>query len=275
MEPELEQQLSRASKEQLIQLVQELAAHHPVLRSEIDTLLEDLLGPIQGDTDEEEATEDWDFSGDDIPQQGQLHPLAQSPLPPVESEAYRQRLAEHTTHLRQDEEPDALAEHLADLLEEADRRAEELDYRGALDLYSLLLDERLRERSPDLTPILDEAVRVAIPTMEIVLSEASSSALLDTSRGTTSPLFVTTVRHDWLERLFTLWLRRLDAHQIEEDLPRIMLNVAWREDLLLLRSLVQGVLQQQTPSEHSNIVDFTRQYRTKALEKLLRELPRV
>lgn len=275
MEPELEQQLQRASKEQLIQLVQTLAAHHPVLLSEIAELLGNLLGTNRGVADDEEVTEDWDFSGDDLPQQVLLHPLARSPLPPVESEAYRQRLAEHTAHLRQDEESDLLAEHLADLLEEAESRAEKHDYQGALQLYSLLLDERLRERTPTLTPVLDEAVRVATPTMEMLLSEASSSALLDPSMTILSPLFATSVRHDWLERLFTVWLRRLDARQTEEDLPRIMLNVAWSEDLLLLRSLVQGVLHQQAPSEHSNIVDFARQYRTRALEKFLKELPRV
>jgi len=41
-----------------------------------------------------------------------------------------------------------------------------------------------------------------------------------------------------------------------------------------LRSLAQNELNNKEPrGEHSNIVDFTRQYRTKALEKFLKELP--
>ncbi|HLJ32946.1 MAG TPA: hypothetical protein VKU38_04810, partial [Ktedonobacteraceae bacterium] len=74
--------------------------------------------------------------------------------------------------------------------------------------------------------------------------------------------------------LFHLWLKRLDAHRVEEDLPDIMLNVAWSEDILLLRTLTQNELQKHPRSEHSNIVNFTQQYRTKALEKFLKELPK-
>jgi hypothetical protein len=273
MEPELEQQLYRASKEQLVQVLQELATRHPVLLAEMKKILED-LSITNDDVDEEEVTEDWDFSGDDGESQVVLHPVTQAPLPLVDSEEYRQRLAEHSAHLSQDEEPELLAEHLADVLEEAELRAEHHDYRGALQLYSLILDERLRERNPGLVPMLDEALRVASPTLEVLLSEASSSAMLDAEGNTPSPLFATSERHSWLERFFTLWLKHLDAHQVEEDIPRILLNVAWTEDVLLLRTLVQGILQQQPPSEHTNIVDFTRQYRTRALEKFLKELPR-
>ena len=57
-------------------------------------------------------------------------------------------------------------------------------------------------------------------------------------------------------------------------MPGIMLDVAWSEDMPLLRNLAQNELQKQPRSEHSNIVDFTSQYRTKALEKFLKELPR-
>ncbi|MDQ6659953.1 MAG: hypothetical protein M3Z24_03180, partial [Chloroflexota bacterium] len=65
-----------------------------------------------------------------------------------------------------------------------------------------------------------------------------------------------------------------DARRIEEDLPEIMLNTAWSDDILLLHSLVQNELQRYPRPEHSNIVDLTRQYRTRALEKFVKELPR-
>ena len=88
------------------------------------------------------------------------------------------------------------------------------------------------------------------------------------------PLLLPQVRQHWLERLFALWLRRLDARKIEEDLPEIILDVAWSEDIQLLRGLAQNELQPLPRGPHSNIVDFARQYRTKALEKFLKELPR-
>ena len=82
------------------------------------------------------------------------------------------------------------------------------------------------------------------------------------------------MRQEWLVRLFVLWLRRLDAHHVEENVPEILLNVAWSEDVALLRSLIQGELQRQPVSERSNIVDFTQQYRARTLDKFLKELPR-
>jgi len=57
-------------------------------------------------------------------------------------------------------------------------------------------------------------------------------------------------------------------------LPGLILNVAWNEDALLLRSLAQAELQRQPDTSHSNIVDFGRQYRTKALEKFLKDVSR-
>ena len=88
-----------------------------------------------------------------------------------------------------------------------------------------------------------------------------------------SPLLAPAIRRSWLERLFSLWIKRLDLHRVEEDVPEIMLDVAWNEDIALLRTLAQDELQQLRQGDHSNIVDFSRQYRVRALEKFLKELP--
>lgn len=268
MEPELEQRLQDTNKEHLILLLQELAARHPVLLPEMVGILEDFseLQSTLDDTDGD-ITEDWNFGGDE---HGTVHAF---PLPP-NSEVQHVRIEEYTTRLSQENSLETMAETLTELLEEAEVRTEERDYYGTLDLYALLLDERLLERNVALTPIFDEAIDMATPAMEDVLCESSSNAMLDVATATLSPLLTASVRHRWLERLFTLWLKRLDTHRIEEDLPQIILNVAWSEDLLLLSSLAQNELQRQPHSEHSNIVDFAGQYRTKALEKFLKELPR-
>ena len=165
-------------------------------------------------------------------------------------------------------------ETLSRLIDEAISYVGQGDSNGALGLFALMFEQRLREARSDLVSVYDEMIDAAMYTLETLLSEASSNALLDAEHETLAPLLNPTARHRWLERLFALWLKRLDVHRMEEDLPEIILDVAWSEDILLLRSLVQNELQKQPHSEHSNIVDFTRQYRTKALEKFLKELPR-
>ncbi len=274
MEPEFEQRLHWSSKETLIRLLQELCVRHPALQVEMTDILGSLTSvtgtDADGDESGEEVTEDWDFSGDE---HVVLRSLARPPLLPLDSEAYRQRIENYATRLGQ-ESPQVIAEDLAKLLEEAELRAEQQDYAGALDLYALLFDERLVERNTTLTPILDEAIDIASPTLEVLLEDASSNALFDATTIMLSPLLTTNVRLHWLKRLFALWLKRLDAHSTDEDLPEIMLNVAWDEDIPLLRSLAQNELQRQPRSERTNIVDFARQYRTRALEKFLKELPR-
>ena len=111
-------------------------------------------------------------------------------------------------------------------------------------------------------------------SLEALLEEISSRTMFDTDAGALSPLLSPEVRHRWLRRLFALWLKHLDAHRVEEDLPELILDVAWNEDALLLRSLAQAELQRQPDTSHSNIVDFGRQYRTKALEKFLKDVSR-
>ncbi|MHB8598945.1 MAG: hypothetical protein ACYDER_19265 [Ktedonobacteraceae bacterium] len=285
MESELEYRLRTSSKEQLTQLLQELALHHPVIYGEITAFLDNaqrqhsLHSPhhpseslsTQSDVDEDVPEDDWDFGGDEPVMMHTFHRPLQLP---VDGEVSKRASGDFVTLLSQQDTPQVLADTLTDLLDEAESRTEQDDYPGALDLYALLIDERLLERTPAITPILDEAIDAATPALEDLLVEASSNAMFDATAIALSPLLTSTIRHQWLERLFQLWLKRLDAHRVEEDLPDIILNVAWSEDISLLRTLTQNELQKHPRNEHSNIVNFTQQYRTKALEKFLKELPK-
>ena len=275
MKPEIAQLLQQADKEHLLSLVQELIEQHPALEAEVASYLEqreDSGNDVEDTIDtDEEVSEDWDFSGDE---QIVFHPYPQPTQFPLDALAHRQQLDEFTQQLDFETVPQVVMETLSRLIDEAIAYVGQGDSNGALELFALMFEQRLRETRPDLVPVYDEMIDAAMYTLETLLSEASSNALLDADHETLTPLMNPNERHRWLERLFALWLKRLDVHRMEEDLPEIILDVAWSEDILLLRSLVQNELQKQPHSEHSNIVDFTRQYRTKALEKFLKELPR-
>ncbi len=278
MEQELEDRLRHTSKDHLLLLIQELTRRYPLLYTEIVMLLDKddakQLAPLyteENETglDEENIEEDWDFGSDEL---ATLHPVSAPVLASLDHEASRQRISGYLSRLQQGETLQTLAEDLEVLLDEAEIRAENHDYRGAMDVYALVLDERLAERDEKLVHMFDRAIDDIMPILETLLSEASSNIVFETT--TLTPLLTPEMRQAWLVRLFTLWLRRLDAHHIEENVPEIMLNVAWSEDVALLRHLIQEELQKQPTSEHSNIVDFTQQYRARTLDKFLKELPR-
>ena len=274
MEPELEDRLRHTSKEHLLLLIQELATRYPTLQTEIAALIEsDVARPIvvvQGEAveGEDDLSADWDFGGDEVV----LHPVPVSVLTPFDTEICSRRVEGYVARLQQGESLQTLASDLDTLLDEAELRAERHDYQSAMYMYAIVLDERLAEHEGQLTQLFDRAIDDIMPILETLLSEASSNILFEAPALT--PLLTPAMRQEWLTRLFVLWLRRLDSHHAEENVPEIMLNVAWSEDVVLLRRLVQDELQQQPVSERSNIVDFTQQYRTRTLEKFLKELPR-
>jgi hypothetical protein len=272
MEPELERRLHNASDEELLLLLQELAARHPALETEMSDILGNLVEILQQVPEEDdgpgEVSEDWDFSGD----KGESAPLPV--LLPLDREAYQQRIRGYAARLQQGESSQTIFADLTELLQAAETRAQHHDYLGALDVYSFVLDERLADRSSLLSHLLDSAIDEAMPILETLLSEASNNILLDPS-VMFSPLLTAEVRRRWLEQLFALWLKRLDAHHADENMPGILLNVAWSEDVPLLRTLVQDELSRHPRSEHANIVDFTLQHRIRTLEKFLKELPRM
>lgn len=278
MDPELEERLRNASREDLVQLLEELSVRHPVLLTEMMSILESLPGGSTSTEDnDEEATEDWDFNGDE---QALTAFPTHSTLPPRDSESQQERVEEFARRLRQEKSPQVLYDVLRELVEEAVSTTGLKEEYAALDLFAILIDERLMELNPITIPLFDEMIDAGMYALEAVLTEASSNTLFDKDTVALSPFLNTQIRHRWLERLFALWLKRLDAHRVEEDLPELLLDVAWSEDILLLRSLVQSELQKQpktaqaAQTTHTNIVDFSYQYRTKALEKFLKELPR-
>lgn len=296
MEPKLDRRLQHANREQLYLLLQGLLVRHPPLLTEIGEILDGLesltgaenirgLQPFplrrdeaeysadtnsNGNLDEEEATEDWDFSGDELVT---FHaPQPQPILLPLDLENYRLRLASYSERLQQGASSQEILDDLTELLEEAETRAEHHDYQSALMLYALVIHERLAEATPLLTDIFDRAIDDIMPILETLLSEASSNITFDLSNSLL-PLLPNDERHRWLESLFALWLKHLDNHRIDECITEMLLNIAWNEDIPLLRQLVQKALSQQSQPTHTNIVDFARQYRIRALEKFLKELP--
>lgn len=281
MNAEIEQLLQKASREQLLAMVQELLELHPSLQEEMSVYFKDLNDTGSdgdgvgegGEADEadEEVTEDWDFSGDEPIA---FHPYMSPSRFPLDALAHRQRLEEYTAQLGCETTSQGVMDVLSRLIDEAITAVGHSDLNSALELFGLLIDTRVQEERVALVTVYDEMIDAAMYTLEVLLGEASSNALFDAERVTLTPLLHSVERHRWLERIFALWLKRLDVHRVEEDLPEIMLDMAWNEDILLLRSLTQSELQRQSPSEQGNIVDFTRQYRTKMLEKFLKELPR-
>lgn len=275
MEPELANRLHRASKEQLVLLLQELSVRHPVLLAEMTSILTQFSDESEDADDEveidSEATENWDFSGDDDDLVA-FHPTSRPALPPLDLEKRSQQINGYKERLQLGESQQSLGSDLLYLLQDAEVHADQHDYQGALDLYALVLDKRLLEEDVALVNIFDTALDEVMPFLETLLSEASSRILFDVSISF-SPLLSPVMRRSWLERLFSLWLKRLDLRHVEEEVPEIMLDVAWNEDVALLHTLVQEELQQLRQNDHSNIVDFSRQYRVRALEKILKELP--
>ena len=282
MEPEFIERLHHASRENLIELLQELAVRHPILLAEIMSILEGPPddAPVDAtvvEESDEEVTEDWDFNGDEQMEQVAPAPRlfpTQPTMLPLDNETHQERVEEIAGRLRQEESPQILLDVMKDLVEDAVSFSGQNDENAALDLFAILIDERLQERRPAITPLFDQMIDAGMYFLEALLTEASNNTLFDKDTAALPPMLSEHVRHRWLERLFALWLKRLDAHNVEEDLPELILDVAWSEDILLLRRLVQSELQKQPQTAHANIVNFHYQYRTKALEKFLKELSR-
>ncbi len=285
MEPDLTQLLRNATKEQLVLLVQELATHHPTLTTEIRNTLATLsLQPTN-----QFSTIDDEFSADTLILR---RPLAQQSSHPFNFDAYEQRLANYPLRLQQGTSPQDIFDDLIVLLQEAELRADQYDYQHALSIYELVIDYRLTLQNTILLHIFDRSIDEFMPVLAMLLSETSSLTTpdddsdmdhdittIDTlisskkTRAELSPLLPPEKRQLWLQRLFSLWIKRIDSHYAEENLPEIMLEVAWSEDVILLRSLLEKELHLQPANTYSNIVDFSRQSRTRILEKFLRELP--
>jgi hypothetical protein len=274
MEAEIERRLQRSSKKHLLLLIQELTAQHPELSAEIDNALERLVGTTEdeyskhSDDVNEQQEDEWDTS-----EELATMDFVRTPeFPPVDLAAYRERFEDYLLRIKQKKLLQPICDDLFAILKEAQQRADREDYYNALDLYALVLDERLAERNATLTSILDKAINEIMPMLQAVLINVCSCIIV-TSSSFLTPVLTPEMRKNWLERLFAFWLKRLDRYHVEEDVPEILMEMAWENDLGLLRTIVQEELQRLRQNGTSNIVNFTRQYRTRALEKFLKELP--
>lgn len=273
MDADLQRLLQEAGREQLVQIIQQLVMRYPALLDDIAQWLirQQTIG--QNSTDEEvivideEVTEDWDFSGDEL----DSYPLSRLVLPPLAVQTYQERLAAYAACLDRGEPLETVRRDLLDMLWEVELRAEQHDYHGALSLYAVLLDAYLAVQRADLNAIFEYALNETMSTLEILLAEASSTLQIDTSRQL-SPLMNQDDRQHWLERIFALWLKSLEQRRPLEHITELLHMVAWREDLPLLQSLVQSKLQSQDDKPAGPIVDFAHLYRVRMLERLLKSL---
>ncbi|HEY4033273.1 MAG TPA: hypothetical protein VGL94_04840 [Ktedonobacteraceae bacterium] len=206
---------------------------------------------------------------------------------------FKQRL-QYTTRLQQGETPEAIFADLTNLLQAAEAYADRNNHQQALDIYAQVINAHLATNEALLISLFDRAIIEFLPQLDMLLFEASSliisepsqppdpSNIPDSSKSITSPtpvavsmspLLTPEVRRSWLERLFALWLKRIDISQIGEQLQEIIFEVAWSEDMAFLRHLVESELQHNTSSDtYVHGGDSVKQSHTRTLEQFLQQL---
>ena len=206
---------------------------------------------------------------------------------------FEQRL-QYTARLQQGETPEAIFDDLISLLQDAEAYSDQNSYQQALDIYAQVIDVRLASDEAVLISLFDRAIAEFLPQLDILLAEASSlivsgpsqpsdlSEIPDPSASTASPtsvpatmspLLTPEVRCSWLERLFALWLKWIDMHQVGEQVQEIIFEITWSEDIPFLRNLVESELQYTSAGTHLHVGDFAWQSRTRTLENFLKKLP--
>ena len=258
MRSELSHYFYTMSKEQLILLLQELARRHASLGEEIAEILQKQL-----------ATDHPHFNTDELELQ---RSFPQSLQLPQDYHNNLQRIASYSLQLQQGVSPQTLFDDLVTLLQEAEAPASQYTYQQALDIYATIIDERLITESPVLSALFDRAINEFMPAFTTLLTEVSST-LMSSSTSSIIPLLPQDHRQAWLQRLFMLWLKRMDRQQSAEQLPEILLEIAWSEDFEQLQQFIHNALSQQKDGERPQSVDFSCQTRTHALEKFLHDLP--
>ncbi len=267
--------LQQQNNAQLVTLLRELLKRYPALLPEITHLLhaephakEPLTSDDSGDELDEELTEDWDFSSVEVPQDTTIA----ASVPSLDINRYRLRLAADSSHRAEDPSATELQHDLREIYDEAETCKELHDLPGALALYELLIDARLSSTEDTLQTIFDAQLDNALPTLEMLLSEASSSVQFTPAQSMVT-LLSREQRQGWLERLFALWLTRIEQHSVGERLQLMLHTIAWSEDTALLHRLTQQELHQHSTHEYTNIVDFQQLHRIRLLERFLRTLP--
>lgn len=194
----------------------------------------------------------------------------------------------------QGETPEAIFDDLISLLQDAEAYADRNSYQQALNIYAQVIDAHLASDEAVLVSLFDRAIAEFLPQLDLLLAEASSLIISEPSQPsdlseipdpstftasstpvpvTMSPLLTPKVRCSWLKRLFTLWLKCVDTHQVRKQVQEIIFEIAWSEDIPFLRNLVESELQHTSPDTHLHVSDSAWQSRIRSLEYFLKELP--
>ncbi len=279
MKYQLEQRLRSINNEQLVLLFEEVISRHPTLQAEVDRSLTRLMATIDHSTHFDTA-----LNADTVV----IHNVfACPPESTPELASYQQRLAQYATRLQQGETPEAIVDDLVNLLQCAEAYADDHHYQQALDIYAEVIDANLTAHETWLLALFDQAMAEFLPCLEMLLIAASSLVIAAPSQPdihtSTSPprqvpvamlpLLTPEVRCNWLNRLFTLWLKYIDRHQTSKPLQQILFEMAWSEDIPCLRNLVEAEIQRISPETPLHSSHCAPQARTTLLENFLKKLP--
>ena len=205
METEIEHRLQHSSKKQLVLLLQDLTMRHPELVSEMNAILDQYADVAVHEEDQrwdddsakEPHEDEWDVNKE----LATMDFVRTPEFPPLDLDVYRQRIEGYLVRIKQKKSLQPIGDDLFELLKEAQQRADREDYYNALDLYALVLDERLAERNAALTSILDKALNETMPMLQAVLINVCSCIIV-TSSSFLTPVLTPEMRKSWLERLF-------------------------------------------------------------------------
>ena len=185
---------------------------------------------------------------------------------------------------------EAMFDDLINLLQSAKAHYNCNSHKQALDIYAQIIDTYLSKHNKSIIILFDQIIAELLSQLDISLVEASSLMIskpsqpsdpasisdpstANVSQRPLSPLLSPEVRCSWIKRLFSLWLKYRDRHQVSEQLQEMLFEVAWREDIPFLRTLIESEL--HTPSSNSqvHVADCAKESHTSALEKFLKHLP--
>jgi hypothetical protein len=179
---------------------------------------------------------------------------------------------------------ESMFDDLINLLQSAKVYSNCNSHKQAMDIYAQIIDSYLSEHNESLIILFNRTIVELLPQLDILLVEASSLMISEPSQPSDpstanvsqrplSPLLTPKVRCDWIKRLFALWLKYRDRHQISEQLQEMLFEVAWREDIPFLRTLVESELHSSSSNSHVHVGGCTKESHTSALEKFLKHLP--
>ena len=189
---------------------------------------------------------------------------------------------------------ESMLDDLINLLQIAEAYSNCNSHKQALDIYAQIIDTYLPEHNESLIILFDRTIAELLPQLDILLVEASSLMISEPSQPsdlasisdpstsnvsqrpflvTMSPLLTPEVRCGWIKRLFALWLKYRDRHQISEQLQEMLCEVAWREDIPFLRTLIESELHPPPSNSHVHVDGCAKESQTSALEKFLKHLP--